>query len=655
MPRPGAVFGRTATPLLEVKPDSPFVVFYGEPSEAQDTELTGKLVLTNPESMSVKSIRVTLTGTRKVSWHTTHTVTPQPIGQKHVFLVETSNMFPVDGSKNKPHKINAGVHEWDFKFKMPSTTDESVEGLPSNWVVYSLKATVDRGYISKPLTASSHIRVIRTLGRDLLDSVPMEQINEDIWASKLAYKITVPQKNYIIGTSVTADFVLIPLRKGVGIKNIKMELIESRHLFCDYAGRRVSHQTDSHVASKEAQMPENSENRVPDGVEDTDQLFDECHRFSMTLDLPKSLKNCRQSVDIENLRITHKLRLYVNLSNPEGHTSQLLVKNHVHLFISPNLPPGEDLSVSVDPNVLNHQAIHDEVNQNAPPTYGLHQLDSLYHDIDPSGFMTPGGHASIANSGANTPFYAHSRSGSEDNLQSLSAIAGGASATALQHRLQNLDLSQNRPGIQSGPQRQQSYHSSGGSTPHSAPDNASQALSPSYFANGDYDMEALARTPSYNTAVRAPARTPISEDLPTYEIATSRPSSPSRTPTSRGTTPSPAQSLDTLREETQRNTQINSRRESPTRLGVDGSLQLTPISSNSSVSSNSASSSSSTYLSPPPFSVRNRSSSRSLSSRYEARSNSQRPSLGERTSSDQSIRETLDKIAGFRRALRYVG
>jgi len=98
------VFGRNAAPVLEVKyvapdpvrriasqrtrlaarnttkntdsyrPDSPFVVFYGETSEAQDAELTGKLVLTNSESMSVKSIRVTLTGMRKVSWHTTNSV-----------------------------------------------------------------------------------------------------------------------------------------------------------------------------------------------------------------------------------------------------------------------------------------------------------------------------------------------------------------------------------------------------------------------------------------------------------------------------------------------------------------------------------------------------------------------------------------------------
>ncbi|KAF2847508.1 carbon catabolite repression protein-like protein cred [Plenodomus tracheiphilus IPT5] len=575
MPRPSVgVFGRNTAPCLEIKPESPFVVFYGESAESHETELKGKLVLNNPESISVRSIRITLTGTRKVSWHLTNTVSPQPITQKTNFLIEDLNLFPVEGgNKNKSHKINAGYHEWNFSFKLPSNLDQSVEGLPTNWVVYNLKAHVDRGYMSKQLSANTHIRVIRTLGRDMLETQPMEQINEDIWANKLAYKITVPQKNYIIGTQITADFVLIPLRKGVQISTIKMELIESRQLFADYAGRRISHQTDVQVAVTEGDMPSNSARLVPNGVDDADALFDESHRFSMTLDLPRSLKNCRQSVDTENIRLTHKLRLYVNLKNPEGHTSQLLVKNHVHLFISPNLPPNEDQSVVVDANILNQQAIQDEVNQNAPPTYGLHQLDELYNDIDPSGFMTPGGFHSVMNSGANTPFYAQSRSGSAEDLASLDAVAhqpgGGASAIALQHRLQNLDMSHSDHTSRFASYTPRGHQSSGDSTPAHSQD-------PAYFDiptnNSSYDMAALARTPSYNTAVRTPvygSPVVVNMALPSYEIATSRPSSPSRSRGSRGTTPSPARSLDTLNEETYRNTQHNSRRESP-RTSDDG-------------------------------------------------------------------------------------
>lgn len=109
----------------------------------------------------------------------TNTVSPQPITQKTNFLVDTLTLFPVSApdKSSKAHKINAGYHEWDFKFKMPSNLDQSVEGLPTNWVVYNLKATVDRGYMSKQLSASSHIRVIRTLGRDMLESMPMEQVS----------------------------------------------------------------------------------------------------------------------------------------------------------------------------------------------------------------------------------------------------------------------------------------------------------------------------------------------------------------------------------------------------------------------------------------------------------------------------------------------
>lgn len=409
------------------------------------------------------------------------------------------------------------------------------------------------------------------------------QINEDIWGSKLCYKITVPQKNYIVGTSITADFVLIPLRKGVEIDTIKMELVETRSLFADYAGRRMHHSFDTTVASKTGEMPANSVRRLPNGLPDA-ELFDESHRFTMTLDLPKSLKDCRQSVETENIKLSHKLRIYVNLLNPEGHTSQLLVKNCVHLFISPNLPPNHDQSVVVDHDLINSAAIRDELSQNAPPTYGLHQMDELYNDIDPSGFMTPGG--PLAYSGGNTPLYPHSRAGSYENLASLNALAeqegGGASATALHYRLSNLNLTQNSNTIRHGRQHSTGgQQSSGGNTPR-FPENTLPTPPTGYFANASYDMDALVRTPSYNTAVRTPARTPISEDLPTYEHATSRPSSPTRGSPPGGTSnrssgrssPGSPQSLDTLdedgenslyeantlTEETQRNTQLNARR-----------------------------------------------------------------------------------------------
>jgi hypothetical protein len=103
-------------------------------------------------------------------------------------------------------------------------------------------------------------------------------------------------------------------------------------LSSDYVGRPISHAREHVVASMESGIPSDSAHVVPEGVEEADQLFDESHRFQMTLDLPKSLKQCRQSADTDHIKIVHKLRLYVNLHNPEGHTSQ--VSSRVTLSIA---------------------------------------------------------------------------------------------------------------------------------------------------------------------------------------------------------------------------------------------------------------------------------------------------------------------------------
>lgn len=54
--------------LTAARPQSPFVVFYGDPAESPSTELVGKLVLNNPEPMSVRSIKLSFTGMRKISY-----------------------------------------------------------------------------------------------------------------------------------------------------------------------------------------------------------------------------------------------------------------------------------------------------------------------------------------------------------------------------------------------------------------------------------------------------------------------------------------------------------------------------------------------------------------------------------------------------------
>ncbi|KAF2452858.1 hypothetical protein BDY21DRAFT_149620 [Lineolata rhizophorae] len=587
--------------------DSPFVVFHGRPSEAEAAQLTGKLILNNHESMAIRAIHVRLKGLRKISWvSSTTAVSPQQMLHKDVFFFEDCTLFPTEGiNKSRPHRLGSGEHEWSFKFTLPGNLPESVEGLTGSYVIYNLSATVDRGMMSKDLTATKHIRVIRTLAADLDESFPMEQINEDVWPDKISYRIRIPRTNYIYGTSITADFLLTPFKKGLTIGETKMELVEHINLSIPQPGANSmsQHHWDIAVARQTREGPGDHDRFYDE--EDEESLQDDSYRFRMTLQLPRSLKRCRQHVEAEHVKIEHKLRVYVNLHNPEGHTSQLIVKNIVNLFISPNLPINEDQTVSIAECQFAHAQMHEATDPTAPPMYGEHQLDQIYDEIDTAGFMTPrhNGTANVGgsayNSGVNTPFYSHSHTGSAENLGSLDAVAAsdqtqttgpGASASALHSRLTTLQdeersvnsalrglpqsahssgsrLSENSRStselstpLEHGPPQEgyfptsgqpsrstlhHSRHSSGhGHGATTSTDGGGEEAQTPLTPGGrttpggtqgplgcTYNMDELARIPSYDTAMRtvpAPRRRgPASgEDLPTYEVATSRPPSP---------------------------------------------------------------------------------------------------------------------------------
>ena len=129
--------------------------------------------------MNVRSIKIKLEGKWKVQWLVEPTVSTMMIKDKGTIISEERVLYPTDGQANTSHKIAPGSHEWRFSFQMGSHLPESVEGLSGNFIVYDLTAEIDRGYMSKNLTATKHLRVIRTLGRDLTDTVPMPYVSTD--------------------------------------------------------------------------------------------------------------------------------------------------------------------------------------------------------------------------------------------------------------------------------------------------------------------------------------------------------------------------------------------------------------------------------------------------------------------------------------------
>ena len=88
------------------------------------------------------------------------------VSDKRIFYNDTINLGTAG-----THKINKGVIEWPFEFTLQPSLPESVEGMASSWLVYNLFASVERpGWNQKDLTHNTHIRLVRTLGGDQMET-----------------------------------------------------------------------------------------------------------------------------------------------------------------------------------------------------------------------------------------------------------------------------------------------------------------------------------------------------------------------------------------------------------------------------------------------------------------------------------------------------
>jgi arrestin-related trafficking adapter 4/5/7 len=85
-----------------------------------------------------------------------------------MFFVELIQF--VDAAKGKD-TLDRGNYEFPFEIEFPGHMPESLEGLYDSWIVYRLKATIERGKFAHNLHARKHLRVVRTLDPSSLELV----------------------------------------------------------------------------------------------------------------------------------------------------------------------------------------------------------------------------------------------------------------------------------------------------------------------------------------------------------------------------------------------------------------------------------------------------------------------------------------------------
>ena len=562
---------RTATngssrtkPTLEIIPESRFIVFNGGEHEATSVKLTGIVRLTTSDSISISRPKIRLEGKRKISWYYMGGLSAGEVSDKRSFWTQEQKL-----GVESTHKIKAGVLEWPFEFELSPSMPESVEGLKETFISYSLHASVSRpGWNTKDVLAQEHIRIVRTLGQDSME-MTRSRVNADIWANKIAYSISIPSDAIVFGTSIIADVELSPIKKGLQMGKVELKLLETvvKRIqiseLPDSRGDR-SKSEELEVASVEMDFPEHSKVTYDDETIDNPSMADEMYKFKAKLALPTSLQECRQDVDSHQINVTHRFKLMVNIHNPEGHVSQLVCRLPVKIFISPNLPINEENQVTPVANGVSHEALNStETTVVAPPEYGRHQLDQIFSDIDPSGFLS----RAPSNRGSPSDDETLSRRSSEDESPTSNAMPNGttngdhgdASPAMLRSRLTDLqarDFSARRsptisfsnspaggispaPGLNDRVESRTGSHvaQSGANFPSNLGQSPPQSTPGSRRSSGnedsaavrqnDYNMDNLMRVPSYGAALRNSGTiTPYADGPPSYVEATSRPPSP---------------------------------------------------------------------------------------------------------------------------------
>ncbi|KAK2733389.1 hypothetical protein FQN57_002146 [Myotisia sp. PD_48] len=510
---------------FDIRLVEPYIIFRGNNQEAASAHVKGTLVLCLSEPLTIKHLKLHLTGVSKVSWpflvHPVSSISTRKLGkERNIF--EKSWKFR-DAGKGKTEIMPADNYEFPFDVVLPGNTPESIEGLTDTWITYQFRAVIGRKY-AKDIQIRKPLRLIRTLGPSALELSHIMSV-ENIWPNKLEYSISIPSKAVIFGTSIQVDFRLVPILKGLKIGDVSTQVIETYDLrngaFDD--GVIIARKSCRTIVSDLFYLE--SEQRLELLNEEV-----EGYQFTRVIELPKTLRKCIQDTDAMGMKIRHKLKFRIQLCNPDGHVSELRATLPIVIFLSPDLPLDDNNNV-IDQSPESIFRAQQLLSQPAPPLYGEHHFDMLYSELSPYGYHTPGPY-----SVPGSPYGLSSRNLSAENLSSLHNLSrDNVSPSALHSRLSNLNIPNSESSRDLHAEQQPSLTRRRSQTSPAVINGFNSLMTPDFSRRGSEEdnlssgvatprarfreVEDMSRVPSYSAALQS--RTNVySADLPNYEVAT---------------------------------------------------------------------------------------------------------------------------------------
>lgn len=279
--------------------------------------------------------------------------------------------FPdIDPQMKHTFLLRKGNYELPFRIMLPSDIPETVEGLQSSSILYTMECTIDRrrkknnimlmnetdkknlnailatsGNIisssyeagmfnqslnigNKLFTKYKYIRVLRTLSADNL-AMQEEMSVGNTLLEKLQYEIKIPSRAIPIGGRTPIQIKLFPFQKNYKLCKISLSLIQVYSM----------KDSEGQVYEDEVVVNRQSMTEFGDLTEaGTNILIDKFELYS-SIQLPDDLKRVTQDCDIKNdlIHVHHKLTFQIVLKRAERNL-EIKASIPVLLFISPQVP-----------------------------------------------------------------------------------------------------------------------------------------------------------------------------------------------------------------------------------------------------------------------------------------------------------------------------
>ncbi|KAJ5698374.1 hypothetical protein N7462_000379 [Penicillium macrosclerotiorum] len=342
------------------------------PGEASTT-VTGKLSLYLPQNVSIQKIHVKLKGILKIPCQEYFSKSFQGA------LTFEQTQVLATSKKSGSFQLSAGKYEFPFEFCLERGMGESLMGPGHQYHAYEVCGVITRQFGGDSVITTP-LQIYYTPSQFMDDLWGLSPVSIDnYWEGRVHYNISIPNRDIPFGSIFPVNLWFVPLSKSITLKTITIEVEEQHILRITPSAADSIRYNSAFFRAKRNHIIFREVYGVEDYVTTESDISDVEWSTTKSVHLPQDLKACTQRVDLDEIKVSHSLKIIIEMQDTDGRIPKIIGCIPFNIYMSPQniLENGDvyqrDLREPQDDKTM------------TPPLYGDHLGDCRIpdHSSDP--------------------------------------------------------------------------------------------------------------------------------------------------------------------------------------------------------------------------------------------------------------------------------